>query len=307
MSHSFRPPLGARATSDMAPLVNAEPNSSKGEIARGSHVVHGGIRVTSGTRTALGGVAPFSPFLPLPPAPTAEELRRQCSQDGNQSSNGSKMINQMISLEQKQAEMEDASSHWLQPPEIYQRRASSHDINEMPKPAVVETRKPTPNPAAFMIRSYSMPVATQKDFDAQQRAARLQRKQRSNLGYTPAWSMSRTDSANGDSERLPLRTVQASEMNAISLTRTVSRSANADHHSQMSRWETSNESSSPADSGTTSCSDETDVATPRAITPLNESASFFDIKHQDDPTQAMGDLHIHPDHLQPPPFLLTSS
>lgn len=298
MPYSFRPPLGVRATSDMAPLVNAEPNSSKGEIARGSHVVHGGTRVTSGKRTALGGMAPFSPFLPLPPAPTAEELRRQCSQD-------SRMINQTISFGQKEAELEDESSQWLQP-DIYQRRASSNDINEMPKPIDVENRKPTPNPAAFMIRSYSMPVATQKDFDAQQRAARLQRKQKSNLAYTPAWSMSRTDSSNGDSERSPLRTVQASEMNGISLARTVSQSVNADHHRQTFKREIINESSSPTDSGITSCSDETDVATPRATSPPNGTASFFDIKQQDDTTQAMEDLHIHPDHLQPPPFMLSS-
>ncbi|MCO5549528.1 hypothetical protein L7F22_003000 [Adiantum nelumboides] len=288
MSYPFRPPLGARATSDMAPLVNAEPNSSKGEIARGSHVLNGGVRVTSGKRTALGGIAPFSPFLPLPPAPTAEELRRQCNQDENQLSEGSQIIN---------TESEE-TSQWLQAPEMYQRRASSHDINEMPSSIIVENRKSTHNPAAFMIRSYSMPVATQRDFDAQLRAARLERKQRSNLAFTPAWSMSRTNSIEGDVQRSPLRTVQASEMNVISLTRSESR--------QVSKWESSNESSSPAESGTTSCSDETDIATPRAISPLNGSNSFFDVKHEDT-TRALGDLHIHPDHLQPPPFMVTSS
>lgn len=308
MSYSFRPPLGARATSDMAPLVNAEPNSSKGEIARGSHAVHGGVRVASGKRTALGGIAPFSPFLPLPPAPTADELRRQCSQDGNQSSKESEMMNQMIETEQKESENEDVSSQWLQPPEIYQRRASSHDIEEMPRSKTVENHKPMVNPAAFMIRSYSMPVATQRDFDAQQRAARHQRKQRSNLAFTPSWSMSRTNSTDSEAQRVPLRTVQASEMNNYSLTRTESHSGvNAGHQRQVPKWEASNESSSPTDSGTTSCSDETDVATPRAISPFNNSTSFFDVKHDEETTQSLADLHIHPDHLQPPPFMVTSA
>lgn len=304
MSCSPRPPLGARATSDMAPLVNVEPNATKGEIARGSHVVHGGVRVSSGKKTALGGIAPFSPFLPLPPAPTADELRRQCDQDGKNTSQGSQTINQIISMDQEEEGQE--TNQWLQSPEMYQRRASSHDINEMSHSIPVETCKPTPNPAAFMIRSYSMPVATQREFDAQRRAARLQRSQRSNLGFTPAWSMSRTNSVESEAQREPLRTVHGSEMNAPSLKRMESQGINAGHLKRVSKWEVSNESSSPTDSGTTSCSDETDVATPRAISPFNGSKSFFDIKH-DDAVQAMGDLHIHPDHLQPPPFLVTSS
>lgn len=291
-----RPSLGTRAVSDMAPLVSPAPDANKNEISRGTHAVHGGARVSSGKRMVLGGMAPMSPFLPLPPAPTADELRRQCHP-------GSGQHQQLEARHEPSGGVSQGQEgHLLGLPDSSQRRASVNDV-QAHRPRV-EAKKVMSEPAPFMIRSYSMPVATQRDFDAQQLHARLHRQRGDN--WTPEWSMSRTSSSSTakDAPRSPLRTFRSGETNGH-LTRSMSRSAHSSTDAnarQDAKWDLSNLT---GDGGSTSSSDETDdVSTPRAVSPVVSSIST-DLK-DDSSVPAVIDLHIHPDHLQPPPVWATS-
>ncbi|PWN39347.1 hypothetical protein IE81DRAFT_350250 [Ceraceosorus guamensis] len=139
-----RPSLGARAVSDMAPLVarpmpsaqDAEVHQSRVQVnnrLNGTRAVVGGRNVAAGSELRQGGRAPMCPFLSLPPAPEAEQLQRA------------------------------SASTATQPPTKFARAGSEGSIKDPTTVSAAAARSWT------MVRSYSMPVATQAEFDQQYR------------------------------------------------------------------------------------------------------------------------------------------
>lgn len=141
-----------------------------------------------------------------------------------------------------------------------------------------------------------MPVATQSDFEAQQRAERVRRSQHRALHES--WSMSRTNSqasTEAETSRQPLRTLNTNEISS-SLARTMSRQASTtshDHQAFAPNWDANTTDSY----SNASSSDETDVRTPRATSPA--SADVNQVSKQ--ATVAETTFFIHPDHMQKPP------
>lgn len=77
-----RPRLGSRANTDLGPLVNPAPTQTSDspakagikDLGQGTQVSVAGRKLSNGACLPGGVVVPATPFLPLPPAPTAEEL-----------------------------------------------------------------------------------------------------------------------------------------------------------------------------------------------------------------------------------------
>lgn len=321
MTQLTRPALGCRAISDMAPLSSPKPDSANNEIGRGTRTTHGGARVVSGKPMALGGIAPFSPFLPMPPAPkNAAGLFRHHDQRtssgtfDDQSYDGA-------------SDDDDDDEPYVYPSSLMGdatvRRASSNDITAAAMmPAIPSTsssslkRSAPAKPAPFMIRSYSMPVATQTDYDAQQRVERVRRSQHRALHES--WTMSRTNSqasaSSGTSteveataicaaeSRSPLRQMNTNDVVNIALARSMSRQQS----SAITRGAAAAAASASAavlfsaDShSNASSSDETDVRTPRAVSPAGAALDCGDETAKMDATVETP-FFIHPDHMQKP-------
>lgn len=187
-------------------------------------------------------------------------------------------------------------------------------------------------PAPMMIRSYSLPVATQRDYEAQRRAERARR---NGNGTTvddgvgselcaPEPSTLGLSCETADVTRMPLRTLDATEMN---MTRSMSTVRATGAPSQASTRRLS-PSASPlsrrtyiSDTAAAAAGDESEeadeVTTPRAVSPAREQAKSHDATHDSDETFLHGPLQtqqfstqhfplgIHPDHLRPPPFMLS--
>lgn len=117
-----RPSLGSRAVSDIHPLVTPMAPQSEKDLGFGSHAISAGTKLSSGKRMVLGGIAPLSPFLPLPPPPSAEELQNLHDTDTPRGSH-------------------------LAPPFNSQRRASSNDVGNHHA-----TKPKSDVPAPLMIR-----------------------------------------------------------------------------------------------------------------------------------------------------------
>ncbi|PWN20977.1 hypothetical protein BCV69DRAFT_180482 [Microstroma glucosiphilum] len=149
-----RPRLGSRANTDLGPLVNPTPaitsNSEAKEgvkdLGQGTQVSVAGRKLSNGACLPGGVVMPASPFLPLPPAPTAEEL---------------------LAAERAETVKTPTPSNLL-------RTSSSRKVNgasELKRTGSgVPKGKTSTTGASGMIRSYSLPVATQREFDQQRRA-----------------------------------------------------------------------------------------------------------------------------------------
>ncbi|CEH17028.1 hypothetical protein CBOM_03102 [Ceraceosorus bombacis] len=127
----------------MAPLVarpmpsaqDAEVHQSRVQInnrLNGTRAVVAGRNVAAGSELRQGGRAPMCPFLSLPPAPEAEQLQR-------------------------------ASASTPMQPIKYVRSGSEGSIKDPTTVSAAAARSWT------MVRSYSMPVATQAEFDQQYR------------------------------------------------------------------------------------------------------------------------------------------
>lgn len=142
-----RPKLQTRAISDLGSLYSPEPSSGvSNDLGQGTrlHGPAGRGRLTSGARLASNGaIAPQSPFLPMPPAPSPQELAEQRRQDG------------------------------CRTPTPRSPTVTQQDLNSTKKTNSRVTRPKGPlaiAKAAGMIRSYSLPVATQKEYDEQHKA-----------------------------------------------------------------------------------------------------------------------------------------
>lgn len=289
MTSTSRPRLGSRAISDMHPLIS--PSPTKGDLGRGTQASIGGARVVSGGRTALGGIAPLSPFLSLPPAPSAEEVQRQRSQDEN-----------LLSVHVSHA------------------RCSSGSNVEGGESA--KKKSFAPSDAAHMIRSYSMPVATQRDYEAQREAIERRHQWRESFnasnkhwdtvasqsplsslrmaGGNNAMTSSQSSMGSAHYKHQLQSTMQDKLQQPITTSRKIKTSPRLQPRSPLSiitinESLPNNEHINEMDLG--SGSDEADVVTPRATSPMAEYFGKLDtISPYDNLAQ-----FIHPGHLQPPP------
>jgi hypothetical protein len=273
-----RPRLVSRAISDMNPLMCPSPSADKKDLGQGTQATSGGAKVISGARTALGGIAPLSPFLPLPPAPTSEELQRQCSQD-------KAFLNIMTPK---------AASHV--------RFASSLENEAAGK----KTRAAILSNAPHMIRSYSMPVATQRDYEVQREILRRRQQEHtpiksSSVALQPesnsAHAMATSVSSMGGKHQL-----YSNDFSDHRKAAKVSNSPLSPSRSPLSII-SYNEMHSRNDSNEvdmdSSGSDEAEVLTPRALSPATD---YFTKASSAPPFDDLS-MFIHPSHLQPPPGL----
>lgn len=311
-----RPRLPGRAISDVHPLINEEVNENASDqrvLGRGTHLAFGGIKATSGAKLALGGRLPVSPFLPLPPAPPAEDIKRQVTEQ------------QLTPKARKDGKHDTHISIHLGLPEGESqpcRRASSNGTEQQQTLASRKARQEQRGNAAHMIRSYSLPVATQKEFDMQrQRQCRWQGRG----DFVPQQQWSRG---------WPVPSLQSSSGNGIERSCTTAPSMHPSGLRQQPRSPRAplsnidlNSPSSPPRSSLASSlqvpddeepdyfsqrdrdsnnSDETEVLTPRALTPESSPA----VASKSPTYNAMADVEdvsfvIHPGHLErPAPFEL---
>lgn len=313
MSTLSRPKLGSRAISDMQPLMNpALKISDQGkDLGRGTQALSGGARVVSGGRTALGGIAPLSPFLPLPPAIELPEVDKQQQEEVviNARSNSNRFLS-------------------------VQNQASIHTRSISGSNADGDNKAPLNRghlrPAPLMIRSYSMPVATQSDYEAQRETIK-RRHQFAAQNRIPS-TEERPWEANWvqDSQQLKGRPlyhtttsmklkINNSNENAMTSSmssmgskkepprRKASNSPRLQPRSPLSviTANTHNPASIPdngVDMDLGSGSDEADVITPKANSPHHDYFSkSIDMEGIETSCHDAFSEFIHPDHLQPPP------
>lgn len=215
----------------------------------------------------------MSPFLPLPPAPTSEELQRRCSQD-------KAFLDVAIAK---------ASGHV--------RFATSMNESET---ASKKTRAAALSHAPHMIRSYSLPVATQRDYEVQREMFRKKQQ--------------RPSAINGGSlAPLPEKVANANTMMTSKSTMGTAKTkhqldcdARQQHFKKASPRSalstiTINEVHSRYESSDmdmeSSGSDEAEVVTPRACSP---AATDYFAKASSAPPFDNLSFFIHPSHLQPP-------
>ena len=272
----------------MNPLVTPAHDASSGELGQGTQGTVGGARVVSGRRTVLGGIAPMSPFLALPPAPDAADLEQQCLRDQSATP---KAYQGQLSVKNLAA---------------FTRRAS----NSAMRSETAEKKRRGPSSAAHMIRCYSMPVATQRDYEAQRNAA-MQRLEsqaavRSNARWEKDWpaAMSASKSSMNTVGKMEKQQSQSATprkakcsprpapripLHAISLNEDAVKTG---HH--LEEYNTH-------DNDQGSGSDEGELVTPRSTSPSDDY--FARAIKSLQPALCFDDL-IHPDHLQPPPSYL---
>lgn len=140
-----RPSLGGRTVSNIHPLITPTAQKCDKDLGHGPNAASAYSKVSSGRRMVLGCVTPFFPSLNLHPPPPADKVK---------------------ALHRSGAPLGIS----LTAPLSYQREVSSNDISRQPA-----TENDIDVPAPLMIRSYSMPVATQRDFEAQRKAVSIRR------------------------------------------------------------------------------------------------------------------------------------
>lgn len=168
---AVRPKLQARAITEIGPLVEREGFQDAQDLGRGTHAaVGGGSKLAGGGRLPRGAWVPNSPFLPLPPAPTEEELKQQ---EAATTPRVSPLTNRPI---QPSAKVGRSASNFAHP---YRGKARS-----LP-------------PSCGMIRSFSLPVATQKEFEQQRKLFEQGRDAGSSASsqWSSGWPMSPATSA----------------------------------------------------------------------------------------------------------------
>ncbi|UZJ57029.1 hypothetical protein CBS101457_006349 [Exobasidium rhododendri] len=286
MSSPIRPRMGSRAISELNPLIT--PKHASRDLGRGTHAVSGGAKVISGGRTALGGIAPLSPFLPLPTAPTVVELTGRFSED-----------------------IEDMENHQTSKISTsFIRRGPNVNLE---KERSMKKSKPPVSTAAHMIRCYSMPVATQADYEGQRRAKMQQRiplqtsfaaNQRCESGWPTPIAQ---DVAAGRPNAMvsSVSSMGAPKPKTYNRDSTPKNSAHAQLRTPLSVL-TLNEEATRKDANMDvepgSGSDEAEIITPRAFSPRND---YFDLPSDKDVMAShFNDLEdfVHPDHLRPPPI-----
>ncbi|KAJ1020155.1 hypothetical protein NDA16_004435 [Ustilago loliicola] len=172
-----RPSLGHRSISEQAPLYNPSANLHSGSRLRGS-------KAASGAQIGTGSVLPYSPLLPLPPA-----------------SNSKQQVLHADVIDAEQIENFAPGQHRapMGPSSLATRRQARRGVSEgfalhtnQPKSsrmaalalgpksglrldiaAATNHSSAAASKSAGMIRSYSMPVATQEEHDEQQRIMAL--------------------------------------------------------------------------------------------------------------------------------------
>lgn len=183
-----RPSLGSRSISEQAPLYDPSSAPHSGSRLRGS-------KTASGAHTATGSQLPYSPLLPLPPASTPKLAPRLADLvDAEQAEN----VAPSHALAQHGA---PASASALAARRLARRGLSEgyglhfNNIKLMRSATVLDSvasalgtkaalrldipatsdlaAQPVETKSAGMIRSYSLPVATQEEHDEQQRIMAL--------------------------------------------------------------------------------------------------------------------------------------
>ncbi|CAO1635791.1 unnamed protein product [Sympodiomycopsis kandeliae] len=158
-----RPKLQARAITELGPLVeSSRKQGDDKDLGRGTQICIGKSNITGGSQLPNGARVPVSPFLSLPAPPTAEDLKR--SQEADATPRVSPLT---------QRPLKNINSF---------KRSTSNGQATMQK---IKSR-PSP-PSSRMIRSISLPVATQKEFDEQCQAY-AQRDQDVPVSPTSQWS-----------------------------------------------------------------------------------------------------------------------
>ncbi|EST05735.1 hypothetical protein PSEUBRA_004749 [Kalmanozyma brasiliensis GHG001] len=174
-----RPTLGYRSISELAPLYDPSSAPHSGTRLRGS-------KATSGTQTAAGSQLPYSPLLPLPPASTSkmpllhpdsaveqrENVAPSTFHDEPIPSNHAGAIAARRQARRGVSEGYTFHSHEMKP-----NRTSALSTKAALRLHIAASSDPSAHPAAGkaagMIRSYSLPVATQEEHDEQQRVMAL--------------------------------------------------------------------------------------------------------------------------------------
>ncbi|PWN50052.1 hypothetical protein IE53DRAFT_114105 [Violaceomyces palustris] len=184
-----RPRLSHRSISDLSPLVESHSFEGDSNGWPGQEHGHGngmsnrsgsrlrGMKIASGGLTTTGSRLPFSPLLPMPPARcgTEEEMMDLANCDGGDSTPKPLTSETVSSLASRRQARRVASENT-----VPDRRASANDhLAVNPKVLRVDTRAASVRAcinmprSAGMIRSYSMPVATQVEYEAQKRIMAL--------------------------------------------------------------------------------------------------------------------------------------
>lgn len=191
-----RPSLGHRSISEQAPLHNPSANPHSGSRLRGS-------KAASGAQTATGSVLPYSPLLPLPTTSdsTHKTLRTQVldleqtenfapGQYGTPLGQGSLATRRQA----RRGVSEGFALHTNQPKSSRMAMAPSAALALGPKSALrldiaaaADHSSAGASKSAGMIRSYSMPVATQEEHDEQQRIMALGLSPVDHYAANPAW------------------------------------------------------------------------------------------------------------------------
>ena len=196
-----RPSLGHRSISEQAPLYDPSANPHSGSRLRGSKVV-------SGAHTATGSQLPFSPLLPLPPVSTLKvPMLHTELVDGEQTENvaphsflghqhGPVSPSALATRRQARRGVSEGfalHSHQMKP---NRTAVSPHPASALgPRTALRLdiaaasdlSSLPAPSKSAGMIRSYSLPVATQEEHEEQQRIMALGLSPVGRYAANPAW------------------------------------------------------------------------------------------------------------------------
>ncbi|PWZ01695.1 hypothetical protein BCV70DRAFT_199131 [Testicularia cyperi] len=176
-----RPTLGNRSISEQPPLADAA--GTHGATAHAGSRLRG-YNASSGATLGVGSRLPFSPLLPMPPAPSESDLDAMAADASEQltpmARSGDDTDRQQSNLASRRQARRGASdgfaltvngpvphigSH-LMPPSS--RRPLRLDIQ-----AASELHSMSQPKSAGMIRSYSLPVATQEEHEEQHRIMAL--------------------------------------------------------------------------------------------------------------------------------------
>lgn len=303
-----RPRLQSRAISEMGPLYNPPSDEGSRDLGQGTRP-----RKATSRLPPRGGLAPLSPFLPLPPAPTSEELSARNAR-----------------------EKEDGLR--TPRPDDHQRPTTSSTVKAT-KSAKMRTLQ-----ASGMMRSYSTPVATQKEYDEQCRAfdARIEAEGSDGLLFSSGWPATTSSfAAHREQRRQAEATAAMVAQGGAAMAASPSQASHASKHGKARRSGMSplafnmtalnaggsqedmevlqNDSADDdsyfglrrfdhGESPSPACSE--GPATPKAITPTHlmafspisadkahGSSTSYDFNMQSDDDS---DFLIHPDHLAPP-------
>lgn len=190
-----RPSLGFRSISELAPLYDPSSTPQSGSRLRGSKAV-------SGAHTATGSQLPHSPLLPLPPANSSKPLLRTDRSDAEQTENvepsrflevsgGPGALAARRQARRGVSEGYAFHSHQMKPSHTAMAPSSTLSPKTALRLNIAAASDPNSHPAASksagMIRSYSLPVATQEEHDEQQRVMALGPASGGRHTGNPAW------------------------------------------------------------------------------------------------------------------------